>query len=139
VSTETPLELVRRGSEAFERGDYATAFATWDPDVAWDTTHFEAWPDDAVYQGRDEVIRFLQEEWVGGWASYEPRMEGIFNAGDQVVVFWNQRMVGRESGIEVEGQAATVCTVRDGLVTRIDNYTDRDEAMRAAGLDPQQA
>jgi ketosteroid isomerase-like protein len=128
---------VRRGSEAFERGDYETAFATWHPDVEWDTTHFGDWPDDAVYRGRDEVIRFLQEEWVGGWASYESKIEGVFDAGDKVVVFWLQRMVGRESGIEVESRAAVVCTVRDGLVTRIDNYTDRDEAMRAAGLEPQ--
>jgi ketosteroid isomerase-like protein len=127
---------VRRGSEAFVRGDLEAMYATWHEDVEWDTTHFEAWPDDEVYRGRDAVIRFLEEEWVGGWASFEGRVEGVFDAGDRVVVFWHQRMVGRGSGIEVEGRPAVVCTVRDGLITRIDNYTDRDEALKAAGLPP---
>jgi ketosteroid isomerase-like protein len=128
---------VRRSAEAWARGDFATAYATWDPDVEWDTTHFEAWPDDEVYRGLDEVRRFLEEEWLGSWENLEARVEDVLDAGDRVVVFWLQRMVGRGSGVPVEMRMGQVCTVRDGKITRLDNYTDRAKALEAAGLPPQ--
>ena len=43
-------------------------------------------------------------------------------------------MVGHESGVPVELNSTQVWTVRDGKVTRIDNYTERAEALEAAGL-----
>ena len=125
---------MRRGSEAWARGDYATAYAMWDDDVEWDTTHFEAWPDDEVYRGRQAVRAFLEEEWLQSWDQLEASVEDVLDAGDRVVVFWLQRMVGRESGVPVEMSMGQVCTVRDGKITRFDNYTDRAMALRAAGL-----
>ena len=38
------------------------------------------------------------------------------------------------SGAEVEGRHFEVYTLRDGKVLRVDEYTDRAEALEAAGL-----
>jgi ketosteroid isomerase-like protein len=40
---------------------------------------------------------------------------------------------GRASGLTLDMEMAHVATVRDGKVTRIDNYDDRGDALRAAG------
>jgi ketosteroid isomerase-like protein len=34
----------------------------------------------------------------------------------------------------MEMSSATIATLRDGKITRFDNYEDRGEALRAAGL-----
>jgi hypothetical protein len=43
------------------------------------------------------------------------------------------RFSGRE-GIESESELPTLFTFRDGLIVRIDGFTDKAEALRAAGL-----
>ena len=42
---------------------------------------------------------------------------------------------GKESGIAVEARIAHLFTFKDGLVVRVESYEDRDEALRAAGLE----
>jgi ketosteroid isomerase-like protein len=127
------VEVVRRACDAWLSGDRDAVFEINHPEVEWDTTHFEGWTENKVYRGRDEVMRFL-DEWLASWDSYEARVDELLEAGDRVVVFWWQRMTGRGSGVPVELDSAQVWTVRDGLVIRIDNYTDRGEALEAVGL-----
>jgi ketosteroid isomerase-like protein len=51
-----------------------------------------------------------------------------------VVSIITQRGVGRDSGLPMHMEMAQITTIRDGMVTRIDNYDDRGEALVAAGL-----
>jgi len=37
-------------------------------------------------------------------------------------------------GIEIERELPTLYTFRDGLIVRVDGFTDRAEALKAAGL-----
>ena len=128
------VEIVRTGCEAWLRGDFDAMSETWHPEVEWDTTHFEGWVENKVYRGQDEVRRFL-EEWLASWdrESYQASFE-LLDKEEQVVVFWSQRMSGRGSGAPVKLDSAQVLTLRDGKVSRIDNYTDPNEALEAAGL-----
>ena len=41
---------------------------------------------------------------------------------------------GRESGVEVDTRFYEVCSLRDGKVSRVDEYIERDDALEAAGL-----
>jgi ketosteroid isomerase-like protein len=41
---------------------------------------------------------------------------------------------GRESGVEVDTRFYVVYSLRDGKVSRVDEYIERDEALKAAGL-----
>ena len=127
------VELVREAADAWVRGDWDALFATWDDEVEWDTTHFDAWPENKLYRGKDEVRGFLNEwlqTWEGGYeASYD-----VAEAGERVVLFWQQRMVGRMSTVPVTMESTQVLTLRAGKVARVDNFTDRDEALKAAAL-----
>jgi ketosteroid isomerase-like protein len=131
------VELARRSCEAWLRGDIEGVFESFHPDGEWDTTHFEGWLESRVIAGRDEVRRFLLEEWLGAWDSYEAHVDDVLDAGgDQVVVLWRQQMTGRGSGAPVDLESAQVWTIRDGLILRIANYTDRGQAFAAVGLHP---
>jgi ketosteroid isomerase-like protein len=127
-------ELVRTMCNGWLRGDLDALVGSWHPEVEWDTTHFEGWVENKVYRGHDEVRRFL-EEWLASWDrdSYEASFE-LVDTGDRLVVLWSQRMAGRGSGAPVKLDSAQVLTVRDGKVSRIDNYTDVNEALEAVGL-----
>ena len=41
---------------------------------------------------------------------------------------------GRGSGIEAHREDALVYEIRENMITRVDYYNDRKEALRAAGL-----
>ena len=81
------VEVVRNACEAWARDDFDTAYGVWHPDIEWDTTHFEAWPENELYRGADEVRSFLDRDWLGSWDSHEARVEEVLDAGDRVVVF----------------------------------------------------
>jgi hypothetical protein len=45
-------------------------------------------------------------------------------------------MKGRESGIEIDAPLGWLIDLRDEKVTRLETFSDPDDAYRAAGLDP---
>jgi len=104
------------------------------PEVVWDSSHFEGWFEGSVFRGRDEVRGFLVDEWLVSWDRYEARVEEVVDAGDRVLVRWWQSMVGTEGDVPLVVHTAQLCSVRDGKITRIDNYVDQSQAHKAAGL-----
>ncbi len=53
---------------------------------------------------------------------------------DRVVVTVRLRGRGRGSGVEVDARFYDVFTLRDGKIVRMDQFTERSEALGAAGL-----
>ena len=126
-------EIIRRGWDAWQRGDLPGLFSLFDAEVIWDTSHFHDWPESA-YHGVAGVERFLTE-WLEVWADYEMDVDDVIAAPDgRVVSLLRQRGRGRDSGLPMEMSLAQIATLRDGKVTRLENYEDPDEALRAAGL-----
>jgi ketosteroid isomerase-like protein len=131
--SQANVEVVRRGWDAWLRGDLPGLFANFDPEVVWDTSHFHDWPE-AAYHGIEGVERFLTE-WLEVWADYEIDIDDVVAAPDgRVVTLFQQRGKGRDSGLPMEMSGAQIATLRDAKVTRLDNYEDRGEALRDAGL-----
>jgi ketosteroid isomerase-like protein len=128
------VEIVRRGWEAWIKRDMDALFALFDPAVEWDTTNFEGWPEDGVYHGHAEVRRFM-EDWLASWDRYEAGVEEYLDAGgDSVVVLCWQQGFGPGSDAPVHMDFAQVCRVKDGLVCRIEAWSDREKALHAVGL-----
>jgi ketosteroid isomerase-like protein len=93
--TQANVEVVRRGWDAWLRGDLPGLFSNVDPEVVWDTSHFHDWPESA-YHGIEGVERFLTE-WLEVWADYEVEVEDIIAAPDgRVVSLLLQRGRGRD-------------------------------------------
>jgi ketosteroid isomerase-like protein len=128
------VEIVKAGSEAWVRGDLDAYFKLCDPAVEWDTSNFEGWPEDDIYHGHTGVRRFF-EDWRASWEQYEAGVEEYFDIdGERVLAYWWQRGEGRGSRIPVQMDWALICTLKRGLVWRMEAFSDRREALEAVGL-----
>jgi ketosteroid isomerase-like protein len=132
VSLEN-VEAVRRGYEAFNRGDISAALEELDPDVEW-KTYLVPGPGGGTYRGHDGV-RELWSDARNIFGEFRNDPERIIDAGDRVVAFITVRGVGKTSGVAVKALIAHVFTLRDGKVLRVQSFEDRDEALKAAGLE----
>ena len=102
------------------------------PDLVWDTT---TWSSSGGLNlkkcvGVDEANRWLAQ-WAEAFENWSLDVEKVFDAGDQVVTFVRQHAKGRHGGPEVEMRFAQVWTFRDGLIARVEMYSDRAEALEA--------
>jgi ketosteroid isomerase-like protein len=128
------IEVIRSAWEAWVKGDLDAVFATFDPEVEWDTTTFEGWPEVGVYR-RHEGVREFFEMWLASWERYESGVDEYIEAADgRVVVLAWQRGYGPGSHVPVEMDWALVSTVRDGLCVRMEAWSDRRKALESVGL-----
>ena len=131
-SVPTRLDTVRGAYETLrQRGGLAILAGTlFAPDVELD---FSALPDGRVLRGVDALRDFRRESpWTGG-VSVDP--EELIEVGpDRVLALVRLRSVAPAMGAEVEGRFAHLITFRGERVVRWQLFTDRAQALRAAGL-----
>jgi ketosteroid isomerase-like protein len=126
------VEVVRGAHEAFNRRDVAALLALLDQEVEW--IPILAALEGRVYRGHAGVRRWIQELDTD-WEAFETCPEEFRDLGDRVLILGSWRARGRVSGVQLENQPGSwVAHVKDGKVTRQQTYTDRAEALKAAGL-----
>ena len=129
------VEIMGRVTIAFRDGDWATALEPVHPEIEMDTTRIPVRELAGVYRGAKEVARFWSE-WLEAWGPQQIEDLELIDAGDRVVS-WTQvhQLQGRGSGVEVSMPPyGWVTTLRDGKIVNATVYTDKDEALKAAGL-----
>jgi uncharacterized protein len=123
-------ELVRRGYEAFNRGDLDAVLELMDPEV--ELRVLDDSPMAEAFHGH-EGFRALVAENNDMFETYRNTPEEIVEpADDAIVVVVRSAARGRLSGAEVSGQIAHLWTIRDQKVTRLQVFATRDAALRAA-------
>ena len=121
------VEVVRRSFDAYRRGDLDAALADADSQIVWNPA------EEAPMRGVDAVRDYLAR-WEREWEELETTPEEFIDAGDRVVAIVHFRGRGRTSGIEVDARSYAVYTLRDGKTIEMEEFTDRSEALEAAGL-----
>jgi ketosteroid isomerase-like protein len=135
------VERVRRGYEAFNRGDLAGAAKDFDPNIEWRIPfQLPDSPPDDTYRGPEEVIGFWQT-WRAAFDDFRLDIEEIIDAGDRIIVFADVRGRGAESGADVKTPSfPQVWTLADdGHPLRVEMYQSRAEAFAAVSLSEQDA
>jgi len=131
---EGNIETIRRVVESFNSGDLEYPFSVYAPDIRWENFSPPPAGMDELYEGHEGVRRFWRQ-WLSSWDWVEFEQERFLAAGDHVVVFQRTHARGRTSGVETDfGDYAQVWTLRDGRVTGVKFYLDRNEALTAAGI-----
>lgn len=126
------VDIVRGLPEVFNRRDIPAMLALLDPDVEW--IPIMATLEGRVYRGHDGVCQWI-EDLGTDWEYFETYTEEWHDLGDRVLAFGRWRARGRASGIELENEPASwLWDVRDGKIVRLQTFTDRTEAIEAAGL-----
>ena len=128
------VEIVRASWEAWERGDTEAAFASYDPEIAWDTG-VGAWLEKRVYRGREEVQTFVQA-WADSWQDSHWDLDEVRDAGGgQVFATMHEWGLGAGTGANVDQRRYLALTLRDGRIARVRMFGDRSGALKAVGLE----
>jgi ketosteroid isomerase-like protein len=121
--SQESVEIVRR----FLMVEVDEALSYADPGIVWNPI------EELPTQGHD-AVRASLERWKAEWDDYKLIPEEFLDRGDRVVVtVWLQAR-GRVSGVDVDVRFYDLYTLRDGKIVRMDQFTERSEAMEALGL-----
>src|SRR5688572_7202587 len=125
--SEENVEKVRRGYDAFNRRDWDAALADVDDSVTWRPI-FSV--ETAELKGKEAV----RASWISAVDSLDIRISvhELIPVGDDKVVAiatWTGR--GSASDTPVGSTGAQVLTMRDGMLIKVESYSDRREALEA--------
>ena len=125
------LAFIRRGYELWNKGDVSAVSQMWSDDFEWHND--PAWPGQTIYYGRDNVVRFLEEEVADIIHLGEIEVERIERVGDELVICMLAHTRGFESAVDI-GKVPVfhVARVENGRVVRVRAFLDEDQAMAAA-------
>ncbi len=126
------MELVRRGIEAWNRGDRTTWLASFASDGEIDWLRSRG-PLKGVYRGQGELAAFW-DEFRSTFEKVELEAHAFTQAGSDVVVPNTAHMRGRE-GIRVIARSTFVFAVENGRIARLRMFQEQAEAPEAAGLE----
>jgi ketosteroid isomerase-like protein len=121
--------LVRFGYDWFNREKEPPP--TWLPDGEFVSSRDD--PDHGVFRGID-AIRAQHRGWFEAYPDLHVEPVEILTNGDRVFVWTRFTGHGADSGLAMEMEIAHVITVEDGRTRRIEEFFDRGEALKAAGL-----
>lgn len=126
------VEIVRDIYDRWDRGELpwsADALDAYAPDVEWIMPH-----PGLRAQGRDELVR-LWRRFLGTWDDYRIEVDEIRPAGEgQVIVFFSEHVRGKGAGVATESHGGAVWRLKAGKVIGYEAFSDRKDALEAAGL-----
>ncbi len=127
------VEVVRAIYEAWERGDYTST--EWaDPQIEF---VIAGGPSPGRWKGLTEMAQG-EREFLSAWEDYRLRADEFRDLDDErVLVLIHHRGRGKTSDMELTDMQATGGTLfhlRDGRVTRLVLYWDRERALEAVNV-----
>jgi ketosteroid isomerase-like protein len=130
------VEFVRSIYAAWERGDYSSA--DWaHPNIE---CVFVDGPSPGCWRGLTGLARAWRD-WLSAWDQWRLRAEDVRELdGERVLVSVRVTGRGRKSGLDVgemHNEVTTLFHIRDGKVTKLLRYFDRERAYADAGLTAQ--
>jgi ketosteroid isomerase-like protein len=130
--SEENVEIVRRNTDAYNRGDLDGFMEDWAPDaiVDWSSSHGL---DTGVYRGRDEV-RALVKGFFDAFEEVRIELVDPVEVRDGLVLAENVAYMRGRNGVRVEARSAWLVRFANGKQTALTLYQTKREALEAAGL-----
>jgi ketosteroid isomerase-like protein len=122
---EATVERVRQAYGLVRRGNPLDLLELMAPDAVWETVEGTR-----ACEGRDQLAKTLL--WRG--AVHRLRATSFVDVGDRVVVTVAGTRMGRLGAPWWAWRIFQVVTVRDGKISRIQDFPRRTEAFAAVGL-----
>jgi ketosteroid isomerase-like protein len=132
MTDESIGSLARRWSKAFNECDIQVLEELTDEDFEF-VPYLGSLIETSVFRGHDGLRKYFDDSRAAG-EEIKVRQAEVREAGDHTISFGELRGKGRASGLEVRVPLTWVGDWRDGKLVRLVSYTDRDEALKAAGL-----
>lgn len=119
------VDLLRRLYESFGQGDIPTVLGAMSPGIRWHQAESHPYtPDGAVWVGPDAVLNNLFMRIGAEWDGFAVHPASFHGAGDTVVVEGRYTGTFKATGKRLDCQMCHVWDVKDGKVTRFQQYVD---------------
>jgi ketosteroid isomerase-like protein len=136
--SQANVEVAQRFWERFTEN---AALGRADPEGLTDLAHPDVeyredprWPGSGVYRGPKEIqARF--EEYLEILGPMDLTLREVLDAGDSVVLVYDQHGKSVPTGVPFEHEWAYVLTFRDGRVIEWRAYFEKEEALEDVGLE----
>jgi ketosteroid isomerase-like protein len=125
--SEENVETMRRAFAAWTQGELADAIEFVDENAIIRPIIGPEW------RGPQGLLEMFTD-WVEGFDQFSMTAEEFIDAGDSVVVRVRQEGRGSSTGVPVQVIFWFVYWVKDGKMTRLEMFEDREPAFEAAGL-----
>jgi ketosteroid isomerase-like protein len=125
------IELVREIYASWGEGDFTANVDLLDPHALFVIP--TGFPDTGTYLGIEAIAEYTRG-FLEPWTHITIAAEELLPAGDSVFASILSRSTGDSSGAATDFRYFQVWTFRGGRVIRLENFRDRGEALRAAGL-----
>jgi hypothetical protein len=135
-ASQTNLEPLRSDYSQWERGDFGDA--SWaDPQIEFGIADG---PSPTIGRGLQSMAA-TWGEFLASWSEFKGVPERFIELDDvRVLVFLEHEGRGRASGLELTEELAHTANLfhfRDGMVTRLIIYFNRDRALADVGMPPE--
>ncbi|MGZ8665881.1 MAG: nuclear transport factor 2 family protein [Solirubrobacterales bacterium] len=91
------------------------------------------WGDWGTARG-PEGIEAAWRRWYAAFGDVRHEWDEVADAGDDVIVTYRTYGRGRGSGLAVDQSITLLWTLKAGKIVRVRSYSDRADALEAAGL-----
>jgi ketosteroid isomerase-like protein len=130
--------LIQRGCAAANRRDFDLLMCGFDPAIELELPESLAGgflPPDllGVHRGH-ESYRRMWESLIEAWPDLKLKPEEVMDFGEGLLSAVRLTAHGRHSGIPLEQPIFQVFTMRRGLMIRQQDFADRQQALKAAGI-----
>ncbi len=123
------IATVRGLYDSFAHGDFASM--PFDPQIEWIEPDVEGIQVCGTHRGPAAVIKEVFAPCRDGLDNFRLQCDQYLDAGDQVIVTGCFLGRGKDTGNELRAPFAHFWTLRNGKITRFQNYTDTANWLRA--------
>ena len=124
------VEIVQQIFDAFSKRDINAALAAMHPEIEWVTPPGAPNPS---WHGHDGVRSSLAE-WAGSFDSFRLEPLEFTDTDNRVLVDVAMSVRGRGSDVDIQSHQFQVWTLSEGKVVRMEMFSEKDEALDAAGV-----
>ena len=128
------VSLLKSLYDAFGRGDIPTVLGAMSPTIQWHQAESNPYmPSGEAWVGPDAVLSNLFMKLGAEWDGYTVHPKSLHNAGNSVIVEARYRGRYKATGKSMDTQVCHVWDVRDGKVTRFQQYVDTAKLREVMG------
>lgn len=128
------VTLLKGLYDTFGRGDIPAVLGAMSPHIRWYEAEGNPYmPSGEAWVGPDAVLNNLFMRLGAEWDGFTVHVKSVHGAGDTVIVEARYSGTYKPTGKSIDAQVCHVWDVKDGKVTRFQQYVDTAKLQDAMG------
>ena len=134
MSAHNNMAIIQNVYKNFSKGDVTAIGAAMDPAIEWNEAENFPYADGNPYIGFDAILEGVFARVGGEWDKFEVTKRKFSQmSNDRILMEGRYTGKYKKTGAPIDAQVAHVWTLKDGLITKFQQYTDTKQVAEAVG------